>query len=332
MSEYKYKVSVIIPVYNCEKYIRKCVESLREQTMAYEDFQIIFINDGSPDNSGEICRNYAEADDTIVYFEKENGGVSSARNKGIDLAEGKYLMFLDADDEFIIEQLNDETEDVVESEEIIHEEPAKVEEVVQEKPKINENVDIQAEDNILSVMQKQNTAAAKPAVSAAKTETKPSQKGVEIVKNTSPSKTVGSARRNGQSLESFMSSLKNDQAESKPVEEKPVGDWCAFVTEKSIGVAPNELGGNLMKMYLYTLTQSDNLPGAMLFMNEGVKVLENEEMQLSLAELAIKGVKLIFCGACLNFYGISHLCPPANISNMYVIVEEMGKYNKVVKI
>ena len=120
--------------------------------------------------------------------------------------------------------------------------------------------------------------------------------------------------------------------EGNPVEETPVGDWCAFVTEKSIGVAPNELGGNLMKMYLYTLTQSENLPGAMLFMNEGVKVLENEEMQLSLAELAIKGVKLIFCGACLNFYGISHLCPPANISNMYVIVEEMGKYNKVVKI
>ena len=120
--------------------------------------------------------------------------------------------------------------------------------------------------------------------------------------------------------------------EEKPVEATQTGDWCVFVTEKSIGVAPNELGGNLMKMYLYTLTQSENLPGAMLFMNEGVKVLENEEMQLSLAELAIKGVKLIFCGACLNFYGISHLCPPANISNMYVIVEEMGKYNKVVKI
>ena len=120
--------------------------------------------------------------------------------------------------------------------------------------------------------------------------------------------------------------------ENKPVEAKQPGDWCVFVAEKSIGTAPNELGGNLMKMYLYTLTQSENLPGAMLFMNEGVKVLENEEMQLSLAELAIKGVKLIFCGACLNFYGISHLCPPANISNMYVIVEEMGKYNKVVKI
>ena len=121
-------------------------------------------------------------------------------------------------------------------------------------------------------------------------------------------------------------------AENKPAEAKQPGDWCVFVAEKSIGTAPNELGGNLMKMYLYTLTQSDNLPGAMLFMNEGVKVLENEEMQVSLAELAIKGVKLIFCGACLNFYGISHLCAPENISNMYVIVEEMAKYNKVVKI
>ncbi len=98
MSEYKYKISVIIPVYNCEKYIEKCVQSLKKQTMPYEEFQIIFINDGSPDNSGEICCNYAEADDTIVYFKKENGGVSSARNKGIELAEGKYIMFLDADD------------------------------------------------------------------------------------------------------------------------------------------------------------------------------------------------------------------------------------------
>ena len=98
MSEYKYKISVIIPVYNCEKYIKKCVESLHGQTMAYEDFQIVFVNDGSPDNSGEICRKYAESDNTIVYSEKENGGVSSARNKGLELAEGKYIMFLDADD------------------------------------------------------------------------------------------------------------------------------------------------------------------------------------------------------------------------------------------
>ncbi|MBQ8027245.1 MAG: glycosyltransferase family 2 protein [Clostridia bacterium] len=98
MSGYKYKISVIIPVYNCEKYIKSCVESLKGQTMPSDEFQIVFINDGSPDNSGEICRSYSESEKNIVYFEKENGGVSSARNKGIELAEGKYIMFLDADD------------------------------------------------------------------------------------------------------------------------------------------------------------------------------------------------------------------------------------------
>ena len=98
MSEYKYKISVIIPVYNCEKYIKSCVESLKKQTLPADDFQVIFINDGSSDNGGEICANYAREDKNIVYFAKENGGVSSARNKGIELAEGKYVMFLDADD------------------------------------------------------------------------------------------------------------------------------------------------------------------------------------------------------------------------------------------
>ncbi len=98
MSEYKYKISVIIPVYNCEKYIKSCVESLKKQTLPADDFQVIFINDGSSDNGGEICANYAHEDKNIVYFAKENGGVSSARNKGIELAEGKYVMFLDADD------------------------------------------------------------------------------------------------------------------------------------------------------------------------------------------------------------------------------------------
>lgn len=98
MSEYKYKISVIIPVYNCEKYIRGCVESLKKQTMPSEDFQIIFINDGSSDNGGAVCEEFARQDKNIVYFAKENGGVSSARNKGIELAQGKYIMFLDADD------------------------------------------------------------------------------------------------------------------------------------------------------------------------------------------------------------------------------------------
>lgn len=120
--------------------------------------------------------------------------------------------------------------------------------------------------------------------------------------------------------------------EGKAIDEKPAGDWAVFVTEKGIGVTDNELGGNLLKMYIYTLTQAEDLPGAMIFMNEGVKVLENEEIQISLSELAIKGVKLVFCGTCLNFYGISHLCAPQNVSNMYDIVEEMAKYNKVVKL
>ena len=98
MSGFKYKMSVIIPVYNCEKYIKGCVESLKKQTMPADDFQIVFINDGSTDNGGEICEELARQDNNILYFAKENGGVSSARNKGIELAQGKYIMFLDADD------------------------------------------------------------------------------------------------------------------------------------------------------------------------------------------------------------------------------------------
>lgn len=97
MLNYKYKMSVVIPVYNCENYLESCLQSLYKQTMDRSDFQIVFVNDGSKDKSGEICRGFA-SDPNIVYFEKENGGVSSARNKGIELSEGKYIIFLDADD------------------------------------------------------------------------------------------------------------------------------------------------------------------------------------------------------------------------------------------
>ncbi len=95
---FKYKMSVVIPVYNCEEYIIPCVESLSHQTMKKDDFQIIFVNDGSSDGSGKICKSTAEKHTNITYFEKENGGVSSARNKGIELADGKYILYLDADD------------------------------------------------------------------------------------------------------------------------------------------------------------------------------------------------------------------------------------------
>lgn len=105
---FKYKMSVIIPVYNCEPYIKKCVKSLLKQTMPLNDFQIVFINDGSSDASGEICKKYAEKySENIVYFEKENGGVSTARNKGLELAQGKYILFLDSDDSLSNNTLQD---------------------------------------------------------------------------------------------------------------------------------------------------------------------------------------------------------------------------------
>lgn len=98
MSDFAYKISVIIPVYNCEKHLQSCMNSLKKQTMKSSDFQIVFINDGSTDKSDEICRSLKEANSNILYFSKENGGVSSARNKGLELAQGKYILFLDADD------------------------------------------------------------------------------------------------------------------------------------------------------------------------------------------------------------------------------------------
>lgn len=98
MSNFKYKVSVVIPVYNCEEYLEGCVKSLFEQTMSQDEFQIVFVNDGSSDNGGMICEKAAKEHSNITYFDKENGGVSSARNKGMELSQGKYILFLDADD------------------------------------------------------------------------------------------------------------------------------------------------------------------------------------------------------------------------------------------
>ncbi len=98
MMNFRYKVSVIIPVYNCAEYLEECTQSLLKQTMKTEDFEIIFVNDGSKDDSGKICAELAKKHDNIVFVDKENGGVSSARNRGIEEANGKYFVFLDADD------------------------------------------------------------------------------------------------------------------------------------------------------------------------------------------------------------------------------------------
>ena len=88
-------VSVIVPVYKAEKYLHKCVDSLLAQTMT--DFEVLLINDGSPDRSGAICDEYAAKDSRIRVFHKENGGVSSARNLGILESQGKYITFVDSD-------------------------------------------------------------------------------------------------------------------------------------------------------------------------------------------------------------------------------------------
>ena len=90
------KITVIVPVYNVENYLNKCLDSLINQT--YKNLEIIVINDGSTDNSGEICQEYAQKDNRIVYIEKENGGPSDARNAGLDRMTGSYVTFVDSDD------------------------------------------------------------------------------------------------------------------------------------------------------------------------------------------------------------------------------------------
>lgn len=91
------KISIIVPVFNVEKYIKGCLDSLVNQTL--EDIQIIIINDGSKDSSKEIIQKYLKKYPTkIEYYEKENGGLSSARNLGMNYAKGEYIAFLDSDD------------------------------------------------------------------------------------------------------------------------------------------------------------------------------------------------------------------------------------------
>lgn len=89
-------ISVIVPVYNVEKYICRCLDSIIHQT--YQNLEIILVDDGSLDNSGKICKEYARKDIRISVFHKVNGGVSDARNYGIDKANGEYLAFIDSDD------------------------------------------------------------------------------------------------------------------------------------------------------------------------------------------------------------------------------------------
>ena len=90
------QVSIIVPVYNVEPYLRQCLDSVLGQT--FKNFEVLLVNDGSSDSSGDICREYVEKDSRFHYFEKENGGLSDARNYGIERAQGEYLTFIDSDD------------------------------------------------------------------------------------------------------------------------------------------------------------------------------------------------------------------------------------------
>ncbi len=90
------KISIIVPVYNVEKYLPKCLDSIIMQT--FKDWECLVIDDGSTDTSGVICDEYARKDNRIKAFHKKNGGVSTARNLGLDIALGQYVVFLDSDD------------------------------------------------------------------------------------------------------------------------------------------------------------------------------------------------------------------------------------------
>ncbi|MEO5788407.1 glycosyltransferase [Gelidibacter sp.] len=99
------RLSIIIPVYNVEKYVSQCLDSVLDQDIDAKDYEIIIVNDGSTDGSLRIIQNYAKIHDRIKVIDKKNGGVGSARNCGMDVAQGKYIYFLDPDDYLISNSL-----------------------------------------------------------------------------------------------------------------------------------------------------------------------------------------------------------------------------------
>lgn len=105
INEEKPLISVIIPVYNVEKYLVRCVESVVNQT--YKNLEIILVDDGSPDNCGQICDQLAKDECRIVVIHQKNMGLSSARNSGIKIAKGEYFTFVDSDDWILSSMVED---------------------------------------------------------------------------------------------------------------------------------------------------------------------------------------------------------------------------------
>jgi glycosyltransferase involved in cell wall biosynthesis len=97
----KILISVVVPIYKVEPYLHRCINSIINQT--YSHLEIILVDDGSPDKCGEICDEYAKQDKRIEVIHQENGGLSDARNKGMSIATGKYISFVDSDDYLVLE-------------------------------------------------------------------------------------------------------------------------------------------------------------------------------------------------------------------------------------
>ena len=92
------KLSIIVPIYGVEQYLRKCIDSLLNQNIPSSEYEIILVDDGSPDACPQICDDYAAAHKSVRVVHRENGGLSAARNSGIEVAQGEYIMFVDSDD------------------------------------------------------------------------------------------------------------------------------------------------------------------------------------------------------------------------------------------
>lgn len=112
-------ISVIVPIYNVEKYLARCVDSIVNQT--YKNLEIILVDDGSPDRCPKMCDDYAEKDSRIKVVHKKNGGLSDARNAGMAVATGEYISFIDSDDyvsddffECLLDVMNKENSDIAE--------------------------------------------------------------------------------------------------------------------------------------------------------------------------------------------------------------------------
>lgn len=111
------------------------------------------------------------------------------------------------------------------------------------------------------------------------------------------------------------------------------GDWAVFIGRDIIGAGDRTLGGNLMRMYLYTLAQGEEAPAALLFMNAGVKVPALDEQAAEhLKSLEARGTRVLVCGTCLNFYGLTEQLKVGTVSNMYDIVSAMGQSAKVISL